>query len=179
MPRKKRNGPAPLEPSRRENTIEDGSANLATLLITEQEKQIVHLCIARENGRNAVCSIMGMTPDQVDAVLNRMPVRRYLEKYQAQFIRLLATREVSKLLRIGVTRDTIALRLFELGQMDPDLTKGSIDGQVKALVECARILGVHSTAGIVKEFEGRTDAELAYFSEHGKWPSAPPGHAVN
>lgn len=80
---------------------------------------------------------------------------------------------------IGATRATeekafnTTERLIELARLAPKDTNGTIGGQVKACLGVAQIRGEIVNRHEVKhtEFDGRTDAELEHFANHGCWPA--------
>lgn len=85
---------------------------------------------------------LGMRTTEIETVLNRSHVQRFMLDFRREFSRRLARRRVSMLVRKGVTRENVLERLMELANLDPEETKGSIIGQVKALEALGDFLGM-------------------------------------
>lgn len=90
----------------------------------------------------AAADRMGISELEGESMLRRPNVRKYLETYQAVFTAKMADAEVSKLMRKGITRETIAEQYMLLSMMPPERTKGSIDGQVEALSNLVDLMGL-------------------------------------
>lgn len=106
-------------------------------------------------------------------VMKRAHVSRYLEKLK---IRVEAKEIEATAEQIAkgatVTRSELIAHIWGLSKLDPSKTNGNITGQVKAAETLGKMLGmmVERTADVTKEFEGRSDEELAFFAQNGYWP---------
>ncbi len=78
--------------------------------------------------------------------------------------------------KVSVERIGIINRLWQLASLSPEVTSGSITGQVRASDALAEILGmkVQRTADLTKQFEGRSEDELDFYANNGYWPSQQP-----
>ena len=74
--------------------------------------------------------------------------------------------------KTGVTHEEVVARLWELAGLSASETKDNIGGQVRAISALADVLGMKLTrsAGLAREFEGRSSEEQEFFAVHGYWP---------
>jgi hypothetical protein len=74
--------------------------------------------------------------------------------------------------KTGVTHEEVVARLWELAGLPASATKDNIGGQVRAISTLADVLGMKLTrsAGLAREFEGRSSEEQEFFAVHGYWP---------
>jgi hypothetical protein len=74
--------------------------------------------------------------------------------------------------KTGVTHEEVVARLWELACLPATETKDNIGGQVRAISALADVLGMKltRTAGLAREFEGRSSEEQEFFAVHGYWP---------
>jgi Terminase small subunit len=74
--------------------------------------------------------------------------------------------------RIQVSRIDLINRLWEVAQMSPRETSGSIHGQIKASEILAGILCMHlnRSPNIPQELEGKTQDDMDHFLAHGYFP---------
>ena len=77
--------------------------------------------------------------------------------------------------KTGVTQEDVVERLWELACLPASETKDNIGGQVRAISALADVLGMKltRTAGLAREFEGRSSEEQEFFAVHGYWPEQP------
>jgi hypothetical protein len=125
-----------------------------TLFLTREEQACVHLSM--EESREKAAVRLGWTLAQVMGCLAQPHVKLYAIEYRAVFMNVLARRRAASLLKVGVTRSSVQERLMDIAMMDPDRTKGSVDGQVKALTQLANILGMTKDDPL----KDKTDEEL-------------------
>jgi len=65
-------------------------------------------------------------------------------------------------------------RLLVLGLMEPEDTKGTIEGQVEALAQIAEILGMKfSPRDADRYFDGKTPEQLRNYAKYGKFELTP------
>jgi hypothetical protein len=108
--------------------------------LTLDERACVHLAV--EYSEEHAATTLGWELDAVHSVLARTHVRRYVERAEDAFLEKLASSKLRVLKKIGINSAAVEQRLMELAQMDPEETRGSIEGQVKALRTLAEILGM-------------------------------------
>lgn len=111
----------------------------ASDLLRLDEQACVLLCVEYDEKKAAI--EMGWDLSTVMALLEEPRVKEFIRRGQDHFFRKYAQARVNHLLKIGVTKGNIENRLMQLAMMDPTLTKGSIEGQVKALATLADKFG--------------------------------------
>ena len=131
--------PEKLKPLKKKDRRSPEQAETECLALTEIEQACAIICIEKDKETAAIQLKMTMT--EVNEVMGSAPVRLYLQKLQDQTIKELAKVKVRVMRKVGVCRATIEQRLMELAMMDPSQTKGSVDGQVKALNTLATRFG--------------------------------------
>jgi hypothetical protein len=131
--------PAKLKPLSKKNQKSPEVAETECLALTEIEQACAIICIEKDKESAAIQLHMSMT--EVNEVMESAPVRLYLQKLQDQTIKELAKVKVRVMRKVGICRATIEQRLMELAMLDPERTKGSVDGQVKALNTLATRFG--------------------------------------
>lgn len=118
-------------------------------------------------------------------LLQREPVRKAIEAKQRQVVTT-AGKEVGK--RLAKT-DIVERWIGEVDRLkrvaDTIESKGnftpqslavfckSLDSNSNALDKLAELIGakIHFSADLTREFEGKSEEELEYFSVHGYWPN--------
>lgn len=131
--------PEKLRPLRKKDKKSPEQAETECLALTEIEQACAIICTEKDKETAAIQLKMSM--EEVNEVMDSAPVRLYLQKLQDQTIKELAKVKVRVMRKVGICRATIEQRLMELAQMDPERTKGSVDGQVKALNTLAARFG--------------------------------------
>lgn len=126
-----------------------------SLFLTMDERACVH--ISMEESREKAAIRLGWTIEQVLDCLKQPHVKMYAIEYQQQFMKSLASNRIKALTKVGINRTAIQERLMQLANLQPSETKGSIEGQVKALTQLANILGLTSKDDDLKD---KTDEEL-------------------
>lgn len=124
------------------------------LFLSRDDQTCVHLCM--EQSVEAAAKALGWSAKKVRGCISRPAVKLYALEYRDKFLTIMAQKRANTLTRVGCTREAIIGRYMELGLMEPDRTKGTIDGQVKALQAASAL------AGFTKDdpLEGKTDQEL-------------------
>lgn len=131
------------------------------LFPTREEQACVHLCIEKSKGEAA--RVLGWPLKTVMATLRQPHVKLYAIEYRSIYVKELARVRNLSLNKVVVTRESILARLMEIAQMDPALTRGSTDGQVKALRILSEIHGFMKDDPLL----GKTDEELEEIVKQG------------
>src|SRR5580704_15657943 len=76
---------------------------------------------------------VGLNPDSAAYTKSKPRVRAYMLEHRAAVQQQLAQQEADGLHRLNLDREQVLARLWEIGNLSPDMTRGSITGQVKAL----------------------------------------------
>lgn len=131
--------PAKLKPLRKKDLAHPEQVEADCLALTVEEKACAIICIERDKESAAIELKMSLA--EVQEIMDSAPVRLFLKKMQDEEIVELAKTKVRRMRRLNICRATIEQRLMELAMMDPEKTKGSVDGQVKALNTLATRFG--------------------------------------
>lgn len=126
----------------------------AELCLTREEAAAVHTVI--EMGPEKASVELGMRYGDLSDLLKLPHVQAYMQEYRGEFIKQMARRRARNLTRKGITKDAILERAMDLANTDPSDTKGTIDGQVKALKLISDVMGL----GVDDGLKDKSDAEL-------------------
>lgn len=115
---------------------------------------------------------MGLDPLQGPVYAKRPAVKSYLERYTDRFLDNMAMAETAKFMAAGITRDSIAQRLFFLGNVPAHETRGNIAGQVDALVKLADLMGYTFDQNKIPEaLKNLSEDQLRDFAVRGSKPN--------
>jgi hypothetical protein len=135
------------------------------VLLSQVEIAICHELLGGDKTSAQIAGALGLSLQDVTAIRARKHVQTYMAEYQAIFMNKMADAEARKLLKMNITRDTIAERLYLLSLTPPAETKGSIDGQVTALKELSDLLGLKFDANKLPEaLRGMSDEQLRNYA---------------
>jgi hypothetical protein len=110
------------------------------LFLTNDELTCVH--ISMKTSREEAAKRLNWALAKVRKTLEQPHVKLYAIQYREKFISVMVNKEITQLVRQGITPTSVQQRLMDLAMLPPDATKGSIDGQVKALTELSNHLGL-------------------------------------
>ena len=116
--------------------------------------------LCTEYNKETAAMTLGWGLEQIDACLASPHIRLFLEQAHHEFLKECAKAKVRVLRKVDINQMNIEKRLMELAQMDPSQTKGTIDGQVKALRTLAETLGMFDASDPLK---GKSRQELEGF----------------
>jgi hypothetical protein len=120
---------------RRENTM-------STDLITDQEIAFAHLVLSGTMTDCQAAEAAGLNPNTAAYTKSKPRVRDYMTAHRAAVEEKLVNQEAEGLRSLNLGRDQILARLWQLANLNPDQTRGSIAGQVKALSMIIAIEGL-------------------------------------
>jgi hypothetical protein len=127
--------------------------------ITDQEMAFAHLVLSGTMNDRRAAEAVGLNPDSAAYTKAKPRVYAYMIEHRAAVEEKLVDQEAEGLRKLNLGRDQILTRLWELANLSPEMTRGSIAGQVKALSMIVAIEGLIP------------DRRL---SPSGKHPVAPP-----
>jgi hypothetical protein len=116
------------------------------------------LLIATEYGDEHAALTLGWELEKVKETLRSPEARLFMQKAQDKFVAELAKSKLRQLRKVDISPGAVEERLMELAQLDPSQTKGTIDGQVKALRTLAETLGMLGATD--DPLRGKTRADL-------------------
>jgi hypothetical protein len=121
--------------------------NEVTDPITGQEIAFAHLVLSGTMTDRRAAETAGLHPDSAAYTKSRPPVHAYIQEHQAAVQQgsssMAPTRPACPGLPwVRVSRDQILDRLWEIAKMNPEITRGSLTGQVKAISMIVAIEGL-------------------------------------
>jgi hypothetical protein len=107
--------------------------NTVTDPITDQEMAFAHLVLSGTMNDRQAAETAGLNPDSAAYIKSKPRVRDYMLEHRAAVSQKLVEQEAEGLRKLNIGRDQILARLWELANLSPEATRGSITGQVKAM----------------------------------------------
>ena len=114
--------------------------NKVSDLITDQEMAFARLVLSGTMTDRRAAEAVGLNPDSAVYTKSKPRVRAYMLEHRAAAQQQLAEQEadlsrraVEGLHRLNLDREQVLARLWEIANLSPEMTRGSITGQVKAL----------------------------------------------
>jgi len=108
--------------------------------ITDQEIAFARLVVSGATTDRHAAEAVGLNPDSAAYTKSKPRVRAYMLEHRAavqqQLVQQeadLSRRAVDGLHRLNLDREQVLTRLWEIANLSPEMTRGSITGQVKAL----------------------------------------------
>ena len=101
--------------------------------ITDQEIAFVRLVLSGAMTDRRAAEAVGLNPDSAAYTKAKPRVRAYMLEHRAAVQRQLVQQEAEGLRRLNLDREQVLARLWQIANLSPEMTRGSITGQVKAL----------------------------------------------
>ena len=110
--------------------------------ITDQEMAFAHLILSGTMNDRRAAEAVGLNPETAAYTKAKPRVRAYMIEHRAAVSERLADQEAEGLRKLNLGRDQILARLWELANLNPEATRGSMAGQIKALAMIVAIEGL-------------------------------------
>ncbi len=110
--------------------------------ITDQEMAFAHLVLSGTMNDRRAAEAVGLNPDSAAYTKAKPRVRAYMLEHRAAVRERLVDQEAEGLRQLNLGRDQILARLWELANLSPEATRGSMAGQIKALSMIVAIEGL-------------------------------------
>ena len=110
--------------------------------ITDQEIAFAHLVLSGTMTDRRAAEAVGLNPDTAAYTKAKPRVRAYMLEHRAAVHERLVEQETEGLRRLNLGREQVLARLWEIAHLSPEITRGSITGQVKALSMIVAIEGL-------------------------------------
>jgi hypothetical protein len=107
--------------------------NKVTDPITDQEMAFARLILSGAMTDRHAAEAAGLNPDSAAYTKSKPHVRAYMLQHRAAVQQQLVQQEADGLHRLNLDREQVLTRLWEIANLSPETTRGSITGQVKAL----------------------------------------------
>ena len=101
--------------------------------ITDQEIAFARLVLSGGMTDRQAAEAAGLNPDSAAYTKSKPRVRAYMLEHRAALQQQLVQQDVEGQHRLNLDREQVLNRLWELASLSPEMTRGSISGQVKAL----------------------------------------------
>jgi hypothetical protein len=101
--------------------------------ITDQEIAFARLVLSGTMTDRQAAEAVGLNPDSAAYTKSKPRVRAYMLEHRAAVQQQLVQQEADGLRRLNLDREQVLARLWEIANLGPDMTRGSITGQVKAI----------------------------------------------
>jgi hypothetical protein len=101
--------------------------------ITDQEMAFARLVLSGAMTDRRAAETVGLNPDSAAYTKSKPHVRAYMLEHRAAVQQQLVQQEADGLRRLNLDREQVLARLWEIANLSPEMTRGSITGQVKAL----------------------------------------------
>jgi hypothetical protein len=101
--------------------------------ITDQEMAFARLVLSGTVTDRCAAGSVGLNPDSAAYIKSKPQVRAYMLDHRAAVEQQLVQQEAEGMHRFNLDREQVLARLWEIANLSPEMTRGSITGQVKAL----------------------------------------------
>jgi hypothetical protein len=110
--------------------------------ITDQEIAFARMVLSGGMTDRQAAEAVGLNPDSAAYIKAKPRVREYMVEHRAAVEQQLVQQEAEGLRRQSLHREQVLDRLWEIAHLSPEITRGSITGQVKALSMIVAILNL-------------------------------------
>ena len=116
--------------------------NQVSDLITDQEITFAHLVLSGTMTDRQAAEAAGLNPDTAAYTKAKPRVRAYMLEHRAAMHDRLVQQESEEERRLKLGRERVLARLWEIADLDPDMTRNSMSAQIKALSMIVAIEGL-------------------------------------
>ena len=115
-------------------------------LITDQEMFFAHLILSGNMTDRQAAETAGLNPESAAYTKAKPRVRAYMAEHRAALHEKLVAEESEGLRKLNVGRDKLLAHLWHLATLPPEVTRGNINGQLKATAMFASFGGLFPDA---------------------------------
>jgi hypothetical protein len=101
--------------------------------ITDQEIAFARLVLSGAMTDRHAAEAVGLNPDSAAYTKSKPRVRAYMLEHRAAVQQQLVQQDAEGQRRLNLDREQVLNRLWEIANLSPEMTRGSITGQVKAI----------------------------------------------
>ena len=116
--------------------------NKVTDLITDQEIAFARLVLSGTMTDRRAAEAVGLPPDSAAYTKSKPRVRAYMLEHRAAVQQQLVEQDSDEQHRQNLGREQVLANFWEIANLSPEVTRGSITGQVKALSMIVAIEGL-------------------------------------
>ena len=110
--------------------------------ITDQEIAFAHLILSGTMTDRRAAEAIGLNPDTAAYTKAKPRVRAYMHEHQAAVRERLVQQETEEVRRKNQAREQVLARLWQIANLNPELTRNSASAQMKALSMIVAIEGL-------------------------------------
>jgi hypothetical protein len=111
-------------------------------LITDQEIAFARLVFSGTMTDRQAAEAVGLNPDTASCTKSKPRVRAWMLERLAAVQQQLVQQDTEELRRFNVGRDRVLARLWDIANLDPEMTRNGMSAQVKALALIVAIEGL-------------------------------------
>jgi hypothetical protein len=116
--------------------------NQVSDLITDQEIAFAHLILSGTMTDSRAAEAVGLNPATAAYTKAKPRVRAYMLEHRAAMHEQRVQQETEELSRLNQGRERVLARLWEIADLDPEMTRNSASAQMKALAMIVAIEGL-------------------------------------
>ena len=116
--------------------------NIVSDPITDQEIAFAHLVLSGTITDRRAAEVVGLNPDTAAYTKSKPRVRTYMLEHRTAMHEQLVQQESEELRRLNLSREQVLARLWEIANLDPEMTRNSASAQIKALAMIVAIEGL-------------------------------------
>ena len=131
--------------------------NKVSDLITDQEIAFARLVLSGTMTDRHAAEAVGLNLDSAAYTKSKPRIRAYLLEHRAAVQQQLVEQDSQEQRRLNLDREQVLARLWEIANLSPEMTRGSITGQVKAL---SMIVAMQNFIPTVPPFPWRKNPRL-------------------
>jgi hypothetical protein len=147
--------------------------------ITDQEMAFARLLLTGAMTDRHAAEAVGLHPNTAAYTKSKPRVRAYMLEHRAAVQQQLVQQEAEGLHRLNLDREQVLSRLWEIANLSPEMTRGSITGQVKALSMIVAMQNLIPDRRAVDRLSVSSEKKSAPAPAPQIYPAAcPPGPAV-
>ncbi len=110
--------------------------------ITDQEIAFAHLVLSGTMTDRRAAEAVRLNPDTAAYTKAKPRVRAYMIEHRAAVRGQLVQQETEEQRRLNLSREQVLARLWEIANLDPEMTRNSASAQIKALAMIVAIEGL-------------------------------------
>ena len=110
--------------------------------ISDQEIAFAHLVLSGTMTDRRAAEAVDLNPDTAAYTKAKPRVRAYMLEHRAAVNERLVQQETEELRRLNLSREQVLARLWEIANLDPEMTRNSASAQIKALAMIVAIEGL-------------------------------------
>jgi hypothetical protein len=110
--------------------------------ITDEEIAFAHLVLSGTMTDRRAAEAAGLNPDTAAYTKAKPRVSAYMLEHRAAVRERLVQQETEQLHRLNLSREQVLARLWEIANLDPEMTRNSASAQIKALAMIVAIEGL-------------------------------------